>query len=225
MVLHLSLEQKRKGPDPRNIIAGQADARETAHGTFSNKRIAEDGNSVKGNKLSLANGEVTLPSMGIDPAYAFKYGEAEAEAAEKKIEQRKADIRDMIQRNSFMALQITKKDGRKEILSRSVRPGVAWQLTYYGSDGEPTMHENYGRTGTGRVNEAVHTEDELYTHFANMTLRNDLKVETLDDVPDGEGMRYSVAEENEYENLPPDAYYKDGSIYSWEFLLDNTIQL
>ncbi len=50
------------------------------------------------------------------------------------------------------------------------------------------MHENYGQTSPDHVNEAIHSEEELYRHFANMTMQNSLTFETLEDVPD---IRYS----------------------------------
>lgn len=126
-------------------------------------------------------GEVTLPSMDIDPAYAFRYSEADADAAEEKIRQRKDEIRDLIQRDGMRGIQITKPDGRVEILTPSIRDGVQWQLSYYGSDGLATMHENYGQTGDAKGDAGIHSMEELYEHFARMTFQDDLTLETLED--------------------------------------------
>ena len=126
-------------------------------------------------------GEVTLPSMDIDPAYAFRYSEADADAAEEKIRHRKDEIRDLIQRDGMRGIQITKPDGRVEILTPSIRDGVQWQLSYYGSDGVATMHENYGQTGDAKGDTGIHSMEELYEHFASMTFQDDLTLETLED--------------------------------------------
>ena len=144
--------------------------------------------------------EVTLPSLNLDPAYAFKGTDAEVDAADRKVADRQAEIRDIIQAPGFRGLQITKPNGQTEILTPSIRPGVKWQLSYYGTDGIANMHENYGQTGAEPVNEAIHTEDELYRHFANMTLRRDLTMELL-----GDDTKHSRKDEDVTEQVADDA--------------------
>ena len=156
-------------------------------------------------KYSFTDGEVTLPSMGIDPAYAFKYSDADVEQAEQTIRERESDIKDIIQREGFKGLQIQKPDGRVEVLTPSIRKGVLWQLSYFGNDGVATMHENYGQTSDASIDEAIYPMEDLYSHFANMTLQNDLAMRTLDETTDAsneqEGFRYSLPSDDTLESM------------------------
>ena len=178
------------------------------------KERAENAHS-NGAKYSLHNGEVTLPSMDIDPAYAFKYGEQEQEEAENKIAERENAIKSIIQKNGLMGIQIRKPDGRMEILTPSTRQGVKWQLSYIGSDGVPNMHENYGQTSENHVNEAIHAEQELYHHFANMTMQNSVTMETLEDVQNSNGKnRYSLPSQPRQQADAAESVRDDAELYA-----------
>ena len=135
-------------------------------------------------RFSMKQKQITLPAMDIDPAHAFKYDDAAEEEAERKIAERIEEIKNIIQQRGMMGLEITKPSGSKEILTPSIRKGVKWQLSYIGYDGIPNMHENYGMTSKDHVDEAIETEEQLYRHFANMTFRQPLTMETLTDEPD-----------------------------------------
>lgn len=127
--------------------------------------------------------EMTLSSLNLARDLYFKGTDAEIEAGEKKLAQREREMKDIIESDDFTALMLKNKaGGRYEILHPSTRKGIRFQLTYYGNDGEPSMHESYGKTG-GPVDERenVHSMDELYRHYADMSYDSDLKLQVLRD--------------------------------------------
>lgn len=127
--------------------------------------------------------EMTLPSLNLARDLYFKGTDADIEAGEKKLAQREHEMKDIIESDDFTALMLKNKaGGRYEILHPSTRKGIRFQLTYYGNDGEPSMHESYGKTG-GPVDERenVHSMEELYRHYADMSYDSDLKLQVLRD--------------------------------------------
>lgn len=128
-------------------------------------------------------------SLDVAPDVYFRGTEDQISEAQAKEDQRKQEFRDIINNDTFMALEYTLPDGRKQILHRSARDGVGFQLSYIGSDGIPTMHENYIRTGNTSVNEAIHSEEELLNHLVRENLRKPLSV-TIQYAPDSETQAY-----------------------------------
>lgn len=118
--------------------------------------------------------DVSFPSLGISRTVAFTGTDAEIADAEAKEAERASEFERLINSNDFMALEMRKPDGRSEILHRSSRPGVVYQLTYMGSDGEPTMHESYGANGENTTGQNIHSMDELYRHFIIDNLDSDI---------------------------------------------------
>lgn len=140
--------------------------------------------------------EKTFPSLDIDRAIAFTGTDEQIAEAEQKEAERSGELERIITDDSFMAMEYTKPDGRKEILHISSRPGVAYQLTYIGSDGIPSMHESYGTAGENTTGEGIHSMDELYSHFIRENLDSDLNVRIQAADP---STRYSLAEtDNKY---------------------------
>ena len=128
-------------------------------------------------------------SLDVAPDVYFRGTEEQIAEAQAKEDQRKQEFRDIINNETFMALEYTLPDGRKQILHRSARDGVGFQLSYIGSDGIPTMHENYIRTGNTSVNEAVHSEEELLNHLVRENLRKPLPM-TIQYAPDSDVQAY-----------------------------------
>ena len=133
-------------------------------------------------RYSVREMEKTYNSLNIAPDVYFKGTMEQIDEAEAAQASRAEEFKRLIDNNEFMALEFVKKDGRREILHRSTRPGVKYQLSYIGSDGVPNMHESYGRiAGMDNGKENVHSMDELYRHFVNENMRSDLKFNVLED--------------------------------------------
>ena len=133
-------------------------------------------------KYSIQEMEKTYESLNISPEIMFTGTIEQINAAEKAENERAEEFKKLIERNEFMALEFVKKDGRREILHASTRPGVRYQLSYIGNDGIPTMHENYGAVENGvKSNENIHSMDELYEHFVRENLRSDLTLNVMED--------------------------------------------
>lgn len=133
-------------------------------------------------RYSFRESEKIYKSLNISPEVYFTGTMEQIDAAEKAENERAEEFKQLIQKNGLMAMEFIKKDGRREILSHSLRKGIEWQLSYFGNDGLATMHENYGRTGEKLQEEAaVHSMDELYRHFVNLNLRGDITFHILED--------------------------------------------
>ena len=152
---------------------------------YSAAEIAEEGDSV------------TLPKLDIRRDVYFNGTEQEIDDAEQAMKQRKAEMKAIIEADDFTAMLLRDKEGgRYEILHPSTRPGVKYQLTYYAPDDIPSMHENYGRTDAENpVDEAIHSMDELYNHYANESLSKALNISVLRD-GGNQRTRFSQAEES-----------------------------
>ena len=145
-------------------------------------------------RYSVQQMEKTYESLNVSPDVYFRGTMDQINAAEAAEAARAEELRKLIDTNEFMALEFMKPDGRREILHRSSRPGVRYQLSYIGSDGEPTMHESYGRIeGENAGNESVHSMEELYDHFVRENLRSDLNISVMEDRnEEKDTRRYSI---------------------------------
>ena len=145
-------------------------------------------------RYSVQQMEKTYESLNVSPDVYFRGTMEQINAAETAEAARAEEFRKLIDTNEFMALEFMKPDGRREILHRSSRPGVRYQLSYIGSDGEPTMHESYGRIeGENAGGETVHRMEELYDHFVRENLRSDLNISVMEDRnEEKDTRRYSI---------------------------------
>lgn len=145
-------------------------------------------------RYSVQQMEKTYESLNVSPDVYFRGTMDQINAAEAAEAARAEEFRKLIDTNEFMALEFMKPDGRREILHRSSRTGVRYQLSYIGSDGEPTMHESYGRIeGENAGGETVHSMEELYDHFVRENLRSDLNISVMEDRnEEKDTRRYSI---------------------------------
>ena len=156
------------------------------------QRFNQDNKDIR---WSVSQREQVYKSLNIDPTVYFTGTMEQIEAAEKAEDARAEEFRKLINDNKFMALEFVKPDGRSEILHASTRPGIKWQLSYIGSDGVPSVHENYGLLIPGKAGgQAVHTEEELYRHLVAENLRSDLRFNVMEDSA-GESMTEQEANE------------------------------
>ena len=89
---------------------------------------------------------ISFESLNIDPCYAFICSDEEIEAAERKEAARAEELKAVFFAPDFIAAEHRTESGAREILHRSTRPGVYFQLSYIAADGVPTLHENYIKT-------------------------------------------------------------------------------
>lgn len=123
--------------------------------------------------------EITFKSLNIDPCYAFIFSDEEIEAAERKEEERAAELERVFFAPGFIAAEYRHESGAREILHRSTRNGVYFQLSFIAADGVPTMHENYIKVDHPHpVNQAIEQKAELLRHFVRLDADITLKVLT-----------------------------------------------
>ena len=80
----------------------------------------------------------------------------------------------------FIAAEHRTESGAREILHRSTRPGVYFQLSYIAADGVPTMHENYIKTEEKQTAPGcIDSESELYNHFICYNLDENISFRVL----------------------------------------------
>ena len=116
--------------------------------------------------------ELFFASLEIDPCLFFLGSDEEIEAAEKKENERAAELEKIIFSGDFRALEYRTTYGSRIILHHSTRPGVDFQLSYIAADGVPTMHENY------YINDS-RSRENLLRHYINKTLQKDIKAQLL----------------------------------------------
>lgn len=123
---------------------------------------------------------ITFKSLDIDPCYAFIFSDEEIEAAERKEAERAAEIERVFFAPGFIAAEYKHESGAREILHRSTRPGVYFQLSYIAADGVPTMHENYIKTEEKQTAPGcIDSESELYNHFICYNLDESISFRVL----------------------------------------------
>lgn len=122
---------------------------------------------------------ITFESLNIDPCYAFIFSDEEIEAAERKEEERAEELERVFFAPGFIAAEYKHKSGAREILHRSTRNGVYFQLSFIAADGVPTMHENYIKVDHPHpVNQAIESKSDLLRHFVRLDTDITLKVLT-----------------------------------------------
>lgn len=109
----------------------------------------------------------TFPKIDISPDVYFLGTDAEIEDAERLEAERAEEFGRLFFSPSFVACEYVKESGARRILHRSTRPGVMFQLSFIAPDGVPTMHQNYIKTGSDAVPEAIHTGSDLLQFFAS----------------------------------------------------------
>lgn len=123
---------------------------------------------------------ITFKSLEIDPCYAFICTDEEIEAIEAREAERAAELERVFFAPGFTAAEYTQKSGAREILHRSTRNGVYFQLSYIAADGVPTMHENYIKVDhPNPINQAIDSKNDLFRHFVSMNLEKDITFRVL----------------------------------------------
>lgn len=123
---------------------------------------------------------ISFESLNINPTIYFLGTDEEIEAAERKEAARAAELEKVIFSSDFLALELRRENGAREILHHSTRKGVFLQLSYIAADGVPTMHENFIKTDQPTTDGAsVESKEKLLLHFINATLRTDRTFELL----------------------------------------------
>lgn len=124
--------------------------------------------------------QITFKSLEIDPCYAFICTDEEIEAIEAREAERAAEIKRVFFAPGFIAAEYTQKSGAREILHRSTRNGVYFQLSYIAADGVPSMHENYIKVDHPHpVKQAIDSKSDLFRHFVNMNFEKDITFRVL----------------------------------------------
>lgn len=175
---------------------GATEAGTATETKVSNSMRDEDYTENPDIRWSLQESEKIYESLNIGPEIYFKGTMEQIDAADKAEEERAAEFKKLIDNNEFMALEFIKPYGAREVLHKSIRPGVKYQLSYFGNDGIANMHESYGlidREAAG--DEHVHSMEELYRHFVRENLRSDLRFNVLED-KENQDIRYSVRDED-----------------------------
>lgn len=114
-------------------------------------------------------------ALNIDPCIYFRGTPEEIDRAQIKEETAAEVLKAIIYAPGFKALEIRKErptGTAREILHRSTRPGVLFQLSYIDPDGVPAMHENYIQTAPDAVPEAIHDERDLLAHIVGFFRRD-----------------------------------------------------
>ena len=122
--------------------------------------------------------KIALSSLDIQPRDRILRNPADRAEVRRKESGRAEEVRRIVFSPDFSGMQY-KKDGRDVILTRSIREGVAFQLSYFDRDGIPAMHENFVKTAEKAVGKAIHSEEELVSHYVRASLRRDVELETL----------------------------------------------
>lgn len=115
----------------------------------------------------------TIKSLNIDPALFFLGTDEEINAAEEKETRRSEEIEELITSTGFLALEYYTEYGQQVVLHSSPRHGARYQMSYIDADGEACRHENFIATGE-ELNEAIHTAEDLWKHFTDLTTNKDL---------------------------------------------------
>lgn len=124
--------------------------------------------------------QLFFDSLKINPTIYFWGTDREIEEAEEKEAIRAAELEKVLFSDDFLALELTRESGAREILHHSTRKGVFFQLSYIASDGVPTMHENYIRTDEPTTDGArVEGKETLLRHYVNATLQKSRTFELL----------------------------------------------
>ena len=118
--------------------------------------------------------KIVLNSLDIAPELYFLGTDQEIEQAERKEQERRDEIANIIFSPDFQYCYYMTDGGQAHVLHHSTRQGVKYQLSFIGADGVPTMHESYIKTGVTASHEAIHTKAELLQHFVNRTLNKDI---------------------------------------------------
>lgn len=115
---------------------------------------------------------LTIPRETVDPVAMFHEDENPQEAAllEIQIDNGRYIWEAIVNREDFRAAEFVLKDGRKQILSPSIREGVDWQLSYIGSDGIPTMHGDFQEDK--HYNQKGRSMEELYRELSHSETLN-----------------------------------------------------
>lgn len=122
---------------------------------------------------------ITFKNLNIDPALYFTGTNEEIEAAERKEAERATELEAVITSPLFIAAEYTHASGAREILHHSTRRGILYQLSYIAADNVPTMHENYIRTGEPADHSHIGTAADLYRHFINYNIDEDITIRLL----------------------------------------------
>jgi len=115
--------------------------------------------------------------FNIEPEIFFLGSDEEIEAAENQEAARAAELEKVLLNNSMV--YYTTSQGQKRYLHRSTRKGVAYQLSYEGSDGLPIMHENYIKTSDDHIDAAIGTKEDLIKHYIDQLYVDDLYLEVF----------------------------------------------
>lgn len=115
--------------------------------------------------------------LNIDPCIYFLGSDEEIEKAEALEAARAAELEKILLNNSMV--YYTTLQGQKRYLHRSTRKGVAYQLSYEGSDGLPIMHENYIKTSDDHIDAAIGTKEDLIKHYIDQLYVDDLYLEVF----------------------------------------------
>ncbi len=123
---------------------------------------------------------ITFNSLNISPDLFFLGSDEEIEAAERKEAERAAEIERVFFAPGFIAAEYKRSSGAREILHRSTRPGVYFQLSYIAADEVPTMHENYIKLDDPNpVKQAIDSKSDLLRHFVNYNIDEKITLRIL----------------------------------------------
>lgn len=122
----------------------------------------------------------TAPTIDIDSDVFFLGTEEEIADAEAQEARCKEFWDTLLQRPGFCGCQF-ESDGHGHMmyLTHSIRPGVYWQLSYFGCDGQANMHGDYAEKGEQNEARKIHSFENLLTTLSNFSIRQTLFVTAL----------------------------------------------
>lgn len=125
---------------------------------------------VQGESAPIPNEPATIKIAPVeaDADYAFTLPEAQAEAVDAQVEQRSAEIANIVGADNFGAMEFTTDNGSRYIASKSTHDGVEYQLSLIDANGDPVSHTEY------------QTADELANEINNLTWNKDYDYRVLD---------------------------------------------
>ena len=117
-------------------------------------------------------------SLNIDSLLYFRGSDEEIKQAEARTKERAEQLQRVFFAPGFFAAELITGNGSRQILHRSTRDGVLFQLSFINADGLPTMHGNYITT-EGAKEEAAHDAAELIRHFTDYNSRHALQLHII----------------------------------------------
>lgn len=129
-------------------------------------------------KEDILGHKITIPTITVDPSVVFFENERPEDFAlyESQREATEGTWRNIIlgETSSFAAAEFTTPGdyGQTLILTKSVRDGVDYQLSFFDKNGEATMHEDYYLDNSVEpIDIRGNSRESLFTRLANYSLR------------------------------------------------------